>query len=120
MQHPNLQYKMLYWPEGMRYVRLRLSTEALRTVDRRGLQAMADEAGINLWRLPFRDARPGRREWLAANAPHNPPERKRLARMRNPAKLAASRRSKRVPRYYMGRIVYIREDKADGNIEDAL
>lgn len=29
---------------------------------------MADEAGIDLWKLPFEDARPQRLQWLAENA----------------------------------------------------
>lgn len=47
-QLPNLQYKRLWWAEGGRFVRLRLSTSAMRTLDRKGLQAYADEAGIDL------------------------------------------------------------------------
>ncbi len=50
-----------------RWVKLRLSTKAIKTVEKRGLQVMADEAGIDLWKLPFEDARPQRKEWLASN-----------------------------------------------------
>lgn len=39
----------------------------MKTIEKRGLQSMADEAGIDLWKLPFEDARPQRKEWLAAN-----------------------------------------------------
>lgn len=49
-QLPNLQYRRLWWEEGQRFVRLRLSTRAMRTIDRKGLQAFADECGINLAR----------------------------------------------------------------------
>jgi large subunit ribosomal protein L28 len=48
LQQPNLQYKRLWWEEGRRFVRLRISTKALKTVERNGLQAMANKAGINL------------------------------------------------------------------------
>lgn len=48
LQEVNLQWKRVWWPEGQRWVRLRLSTQAIRTLQRRGLQAMAQEAGINL------------------------------------------------------------------------
>ncbi|KAG0566143.1 hypothetical protein M758_7G039100 [Ceratodon purpureus] len=48
LQQPNLQYKRLWWEEGNRFVRLRLSTKALKTVERNGLAAMAKKAGINL------------------------------------------------------------------------
>ena len=41
-----------------------MSTKALKTVEKRGLQAMAVEAGIDLWKLPFEDARPERLQWL--------------------------------------------------------
>jgi len=49
-QLPNLQWRRLWWDEGERYVRLRLSTRALRTIDKKGLQRYADEAGIDLSR----------------------------------------------------------------------
>ncbi|KAL3689512.1 hypothetical protein R1sor_015821 [Riccia sorocarpa] len=48
LQQANLQYKRLWWEEGNRFVKLRLSTKALKTVERKGLQAMAKEAGVNL------------------------------------------------------------------------
>ncbi len=61
LQQPNLQYKKVYWPEGKRWVKLRITTAAMKTIEKRGLQVMANEAGINLWKLPFEDARPERR-----------------------------------------------------------
>ncbi|MEN9218025.1 MAG: 50S ribosomal protein L28 [Gloeomargarita sp. DG_2_bins_126] len=51
LQEVNLQWKRVWWPEGQRWVRLRLSTQAIRTLQRRGLQAMAQAAGIDLNRL---------------------------------------------------------------------
>eukprot|EP00850_Spirogloea_muscicola_P005468 SM000025S08363 [mRNA] locus=s25:327550:329890:+ [translate_table: standard] len=48
LQQPNLQYRRLWWPEGNRFVRLRLCTKALKTVERKGLAAMAAEAGLDL------------------------------------------------------------------------
>lgn len=36
------------------------------------LQSMADEAGIDLWKLPYEDARPQRLQWLAENAGQPP------------------------------------------------
>lgn len=47
-QLPNLQAKRLWWEEGARFVRIRLSTSAMRTLNRKGLQAYADEVGIDL------------------------------------------------------------------------
>ncbi len=51
LQQVNLQWKRIWWPEGKRWVRLRLSTNALRTLEKKGIQAMAKEAGINLNKL---------------------------------------------------------------------
>ncbi|MEA5569498.1 50S ribosomal protein L28 [Calothrix sp. UHCC 0171] len=48
LQHANLQDKRVWWAEGNRFVRLKLSTKALKTLEKRGLAAMAKEAGINL------------------------------------------------------------------------
>lgn len=47
-QLPNLQWRRLWWQEGDSFVRLRLSTRALRTVSKKGLQAFADECGVDL------------------------------------------------------------------------
>lgn len=48
LQEVNLQWKRVWWPEGNRWVRLRLSTKAIKTLEHKGLAAMAKEAGINL------------------------------------------------------------------------
>ncbi len=48
LQEPNLQWKRIWWAEGKRWVRLRLSTKAIKTLDQKGLAMMAKEAGINL------------------------------------------------------------------------
>jgi large subunit ribosomal protein L28 len=48
LQQANLQDKRVWWPEGNRWVKLRLSTKAIKTLQKKGLQAMAKEAGINL------------------------------------------------------------------------
>ena len=48
LQEPNLQWKRVWWAEGKRWVRLRLSTSAIKTLDFKGLSAMAKEAGIDL------------------------------------------------------------------------
>ena len=48
LQEANLQTKRLWWTEGNRWVTLKISTSALRTLDKIGLSAMAKEAGINL------------------------------------------------------------------------
>ena len=48
MQEANLQNKRVWWEEGKRFVRLRLSTKAIKTLKKKGLAAMAREAGIDL------------------------------------------------------------------------
>lgn len=47
-QLPNLQKKRLWWAEGDRFVHVKLSTSALRTIDKKGLQTYADEVGLDL------------------------------------------------------------------------
>lgn len=51
LQEANLQWKRVWWNEGNRWVRLRLSTKAIKTLEKKGLQAMAKEAGIDLNKL---------------------------------------------------------------------
>lgn len=51
LQEANLQEKRIWWPQGKRWVKLRLSTKALKTLEKKGLEAMAKEAGINLNKL---------------------------------------------------------------------
>ncbi|BAZ14900.1 50S ribosomal protein L28 [Calothrix sp. NIES-4071] len=48
LQQANLQTKRLWWAEGNRFVKLKISTKALKTIEVKGLAAMAKEAGINL------------------------------------------------------------------------
>ena len=48
LQGVNLQWKRVWWAEGNRWVRLRISTKAIKTLERKGINAMAKEAGINL------------------------------------------------------------------------
>ncbi|MBW4662897.1 MAG: 50S ribosomal protein L28 [Chroococcus sp. CMT-3BRIN-NPC107] len=48
LQEANLQTKRIWWSQGNRWVRLKLSTKAIKTLNSRGIAAMAKEAGINL------------------------------------------------------------------------
>ncbi len=48
LQEVNLQSKRIWWPQGNRWVRLNLSTKAIKALKTRGIEAMAKEAGINL------------------------------------------------------------------------
>jgi len=45
-QLPNLQKKRFYIPEEDRWVSLRVSNAGLRTITKRGIQAVARELGI--------------------------------------------------------------------------
>ncbi len=47
-QLPNLQKKRLWYAEEDRFVTLKLSTRALRTLRKKGLAAFAKEAGVDL------------------------------------------------------------------------
>ena len=47
-QLPNLQHKRLWWEQGGRFVRIRVSTAALRTIAKKGLHEFALESGIDL------------------------------------------------------------------------
>jgi large subunit ribosomal protein L28 len=51
LQEVNLQTKRVWWPEGKRWVKLKLSTKAIKTLEKKGLAAMAKEAGLNLNKL---------------------------------------------------------------------
>jgi large subunit ribosomal protein L28 len=47
-QLPNLQSKRLWWEKESRFVRLKVSTEALRTIAKKGLELFAAEQGLDL------------------------------------------------------------------------
>jgi large subunit ribosomal protein L28 len=51
LQNANLQEKRVWWPEGNRWVKLRLSTKAIKTLEKKGLQTMAKEIGLNLHKM---------------------------------------------------------------------
>ena len=55
LQGANLQYKRVYWPEQQRYIRLRISTNALKTINKVGLEKMAERAGLDLMSLAYTD-----------------------------------------------------------------
>ena len=47
-QKPNLQWKRIYVPELDRFVRLLVSTSALRTIDKKGLLPFLKSQGLTL------------------------------------------------------------------------
>lgn len=48
LQEANLQWKRVWWSQEKRWVKLKLSTKAIKTLEKKGLSAFAREAGINL------------------------------------------------------------------------
>merc|ERR1711966_578611 len=80
LQGVNLQYKRVYWPEKQRYVRLRISTKAMKSINKLGLEAMAKRAGLDLESLPYTDADPARKEWLVENGAAPTKKNKRAPR----------------------------------------
>ncbi|MEX0272384.1 MAG: 50S ribosomal protein L28 [Leptolyngbya sp.] len=48
LQGVNLQWKRVWWAEGNRWVRLHLSTKAIKTLEKKTIAAFAKEAGIDL------------------------------------------------------------------------
>ena len=48
LQQVNLQKRRLWWAEGNRFITLRVSTRALKTIQKRGLGPYAKALGINL------------------------------------------------------------------------
>ena len=48
VQLPNLQWKRVYIPELDRTIRIRLTTRALRTIDKKGLMAYLRDQGLKL------------------------------------------------------------------------
>jgi len=48
LQEVNLQWKRVWWSQGDRWVRLRLSTKAIKTLEIKGLAVMAKEIGLDL------------------------------------------------------------------------
>lgn len=48
VQQPNLQWKRIYVPEEDRFVRVRVSARALRTITKKGLLGYLKDAGLSL------------------------------------------------------------------------
>jgi large subunit ribosomal protein L28 len=47
-QLPNVHTRRIWWPEGERFVRMKLSTRAMRTLRKKGIQRYAEEVGLDL------------------------------------------------------------------------
>jgi large subunit ribosomal protein L28 len=51
LQQANLQVKRFWWAEEGRWVKLRVSTQAIKTIQKKGLQGFAKELGVDLHSL---------------------------------------------------------------------
>ena len=51
LQQANLQNRRLWWAEGKRWVNLRVTTRALKTIQKKGLGPYAKSLGINLAKI---------------------------------------------------------------------
>merc|ERR1712216_802631 len=102
------QFKKVYWPTGQRFIKLRISMRTIRTLDKIGLSMMATYTEINLWKLPFKDFRSMRLEYLRMKSSQISRPKKCQNNMKNIKRLANSRKKLVVPRYIGGRIFWIR------------
>lgn len=88
--------------------------QAIKTLETKGLQKMAKEIGLDLSKLPYNDVSKNRLEWLAENNKGYPAANKtrvgKSRRMKNPEKLAASKKKPLVPRYIAGGRVILTRD----------
>ena len=50
-QLPSVQKRRFWWIEGGRWVTLKVSTRAMRTIDKIGLQTFAEASGVDLSRF---------------------------------------------------------------------
>jgi large subunit ribosomal protein L28 len=50
-QLPNVQKRRFWWTEGGKWIVLKVSARAMRTIDKKGLQTFADEVGVDLSRF---------------------------------------------------------------------
>lgn len=58
-------------------MRLRISTNAIKSLNKLGIEEMAKRAGIDLMSLPYIDADPARKDWLAQNGAEPVKQQKR-------------------------------------------
>ena len=80
----------MYWPRANRWLKLRISTKAMRTIEKIGLEPAAQKAGVDLWQVPFQMGESEERQrWKEAN-PAIRNSKKQPRQMKNLVKLAES------------------------------
>ena len=83
----------------------------MRTIEKKGLDVVAKEAGVDLYKLPYEDMSRSRINYLAQQGKRPPLPRKiAIRRMKNPEKLAASKKRPLVAKYLLGNRVYLTRD----------
>tara|TARA_Y100001968_G_C19116198_1_gene599664 strand:+ start:300 stop:536 length:237 start_codon:yes stop_codon:yes gene_type:complete len=48
LQQANLQKRRIWWAEGKRWLNLRITTRALKTIQKKGIESYAKSLGIDL------------------------------------------------------------------------
>ncbi len=48
LQQANLQHRRLWWAEGNKWIKLRVTTRALKTIQKKGLGNYAKKLGVDL------------------------------------------------------------------------
>merc|ERR1712224_37375 len=84
------------------------SARSIRSIEKKGLKTMAKDAGIDLWKLPFEDVRPERLENLSNNPAQVARTKKPKNKMKNPLRLAASRKKPLLPLFFERDIYWVR------------
>ena len=85
----------------------------MKTIEKKGLHAMAREAGVDLYKLPYTDVSSSRRRYLARKEKVPPmPNKITKRRMKNPEKLAASKKTPLVAKYLLGNRVYLTREES--------
>ena len=51
LQQANLQQRRRWWAEGKRWINIRITTRALKTIQKKGLGAYARSLGVDLGKL---------------------------------------------------------------------
>ena len=51
LQQPNLQQRKMWWAEGNKWVKLKITTRALKTIQKKGLGKYAKSLGVDLNKL---------------------------------------------------------------------
>jgi ribosomal protein L28 len=76
------QTKNLFWEKENRWVKVKIATSTLKTIQKVGLDEMAKRHDVDLYALPYTDYSDARRDWLKANQ-GKPPVKKNKRAMKH-------------------------------------